>query len=852
MQRSLLWLSGLIWLTDGVEFEPFQRSEEYKCGAFLQSSVNDQAMTLFYSWNNELIRTLSSPFPHEKLLDREALLGNIESWKRSFMEQHTLWMEHEKWWLVLSASVVLVSAVFTVFYLLYRCCACLCRRGKKQRSTDRKRDGCKRVMLNAIVACLVIVNVFASVALLISTQYASYGIEELPRRLNNCVDDLSVYKKETDERIRKLLIDDFHRLNQSLARRLDGVGEEVVTKVKRETGAYLVDSIVERSQKIPQLKAEVARIQADQRNMTELRSLLQKKLSKLRESERELVICQGDPNPTRSMVCQRTRAMVQQLISKTLDDEELEDVIPPGILPALDDIERLQVERTFREILSMFHVLQDNIQGLVDDNKEVVFSGTKSTSDTLFQLAEDISGRIKTADFNFLYDALRPVTANRDRYRDYIIYSWYISLIVAGIFAFIALTFLLGLFYGCCGRRPTFYNDDCCVRSTGSKFYSCGIWMCLTFMFAFAIVTSVMMLVGANISNLVCHPLQDPLRRPDFLSLLDRMVDVYGVKGEDAGDNFALFTSQRMPAEIIRECNRNSTFYSMFGMEDKFKFLAEGGPGDEYEQLKLRIREMARIRLPQNQEFGVRMLYDGEKAEVLSKLGQISIPTIEDSAIQKIRAQLKAVDLEPATHSLRKLLAEKSSVSVPEAENVVNHLNNTKTESQALVVHIDDLAQRLESLRKNLSELKFNTEEISSKLQHAEQMISSDLPKHLTTAAQNVTDGLAGEIEQYVRHVNHSMSVQVSSCEPNGVWFAMLISILLTIPLIMLTTSLSRLYAHMHPFPRYTVMEPGSEAFATDVYGTTRTKTLPYSSSKTYSGYQELYPPPYMGTRSRT
>lgn len=72
-------------------------------------------------------------------------------------------------------------------------------------------------------------------------------------------------------------------------------------------------------------------------------------------------------------------------------------------------------------------------------------------------------------------------------------------------------------------------------------------------------------------------------------------------------------------------------------------------------------------------------------------------------------------------------------------------------------MHIDDLAQRLESLRKNLSELKFNTEEISSKLQHAEQMISSDLPKHLTTAAQNVTDGLAGEIEQYVRHVNHSV-----------------------------------------------------------------------------------------------
>lgn len=116
---------------------------------------------------------------------------------------------------------------------------------------------------------------------------------------------------------------------------------------------------------------------------------------------------------------------------------QVQDVLPSGIVPALDEIEDLQVERKFREILAMFRVLQGNIQGLVDDNKDgrvwkmlrqlqpdvlVVFSGTKSTSDTLFQLAEDISGRIKTADVSFLYDALRPITANRDRYRDYIVY----------------------------------------------------------------------------------------------------------------------------------------------------------------------------------------------------------------------------------------------------------------------------------------------------------------------------------------------------------------------------------------------------------------------------------------------
>ncbi|KIH43291.1 hypothetical protein ANCDUO_26706 [Ancylostoma duodenale] len=50
--------------------------------------------------------------------------------------------------------------------------------------------------------------------------------------------------------------------------------------------------------------------------------------------------------------------------------------------------------------------------------------------------------------------------------------SRWISLALVSVFMLISLCFLLGLFYGICGRRPTFYNDDCCVRSTGGKFYS--------------------------------------------------------------------------------------------------------------------------------------------------------------------------------------------------------------------------------------------------------------------------------------------------------------------------------------------------------------------------------------------
>lgn len=37
-----------------------------------------------------------------------------------------------------------------------------------------------------------------AVILLISTQYAQYGIEELPTRLKYCANDFSVYKIETN------------------------------------------------------------------------------------------------------------------------------------------------------------------------------------------------------------------------------------------------------------------------------------------------------------------------------------------------------------------------------------------------------------------------------------------------------------------------------------------------------------------------------------------------------------------------------------------------------------------------------------------------------------------------------
>lgn len=73
-----------------VKFEPFVPTESYKCGVFLQNSINDEAMHYYYGWINHFIRLLSKPFPHQDLISQQAISGNENAWKDSFIHKYPL------------------------------------------------------------------------------------------------------------------------------------------------------------------------------------------------------------------------------------------------------------------------------------------------------------------------------------------------------------------------------------------------------------------------------------------------------------------------------------------------------------------------------------------------------------------------------------------------------------------------------------------------------------------------------------------------------------------------------------------------------------------------------------------
>ncbi|KIH53279.1 hypothetical protein ANCDUO_16597 [Ancylostoma duodenale] len=104
--------------------------------------------------------------------------------------------------------------------------------------------------VGVLVPIVYLMYSFAAATLLITEQHAEYGLEELPGRLNYCIDDLNLYKRNTDARIRKLLIDDYQMLNRTIAAQMSNAGHMMIQTVKKLTGAQSVDALINISEKL--------------------------------------------------------------------------------------------------------------------------------------------------------------------------------------------------------------------------------------------------------------------------------------------------------------------------------------------------------------------------------------------------------------------------------------------------------------------------------------------------------------------------------------------------------------------------------------------------------------------------
>uniref|UniRef100_A0A914GRK9 Prominin-like protein n=1 Tax=Globodera rostochiensis TaxID=31243 RepID=A0A914GRK9_GLORO len=890
-----------------LRFEPFRASEPYRCGLFAeQANQPDPAMRTLQRAQNALIRTLSRTFPHQKLLSDDALLGNVDAWKQSFVERRDQWVDFELWWLIGALLLVAVPPLFTLLYLAYRCVSCCCCRGQRSEKallSDRRFDGARRLVLNALLGLLVVANIFCAAILLINTQYAQHGLDELPTRLHYCASDVFIYRSETVERIRKLLRDDFYVLNGSLNRALDVAGEAVVGRLKRVTGTDLIDEMITKTNNAGPMRKHFDELSRELPRVLDARHALQTRLLRLRQARDGLRECERtSKDGARVALCHQARqalAPVLELAEAEEEDKaadwesvervrEVSELLPEEVPPALRDIEQMDLEAKFAPATEGMLLLQRGVQQVVDSRRGDANDRLHALDRTLHALQDQLATTIKGVDLRFLDEHIMdPIMLQREHFRHAVHFGWIGALVVSGLFAFLALALLLGLCYGCCGRRPNEFDDDCCVRSTGASFFSCSIWLSLALMSVFGLIAAVAMLFGANASHLVCRPLEEPLQRPDFLTLLDRLVRLYGLDRPSSSstrqsasggiDHFSLgqlFTDQRRPADFIRECAQQRTLYTMFGLDKKFKLVGREGLQDDYQYLQRSILDNLSSHQLIDEALSHGMVSDDPRLsarqwhffsapmrQALQRLGQVRVPEWNASGVEQFCTQHKHFALEGVIAELRHLSQSgeveagdagasdnSSGTSAPnhaELDAVMHFLEELRPDTVQVRAQLEQTCGQLEQLQREVHALRFNASLLLENLQHAETELSSKdkLRAQLQAVAGEVADELLERVRIYERHVNHSMTTEVSSCAPlasiasnvrvalcdyaldplNSLWIAMAVGLALLLPIIVLATALNPLYHHTHSYVKYSMhtgdTSPRHDAFATDIYG---------------------------------
>ncbi|CAI5456132.1 unnamed protein product [Caenorhabditis angaria] len=868
----ILSIFGTVFCTD-LEFSRYRSAEQYKCGSFMPDANGrkaDVVLTFYYQSIDQFISFLSAPFPHQDLLTKKALTGDLEELQNSVETKYWQWLEWQKGWIIASLSLLAFSVFFVFSYILYKICSCCCSSSSKKQTTDARYDGCKRSLCNLLLFGLIGLNAFVAFTLMMTSQYAQFGLDELPNRMNQCIDDLNVYKRDNDMRIRKLLIEDYQMLNSTINTQLSSAGHNVVDRVKKLTGAHVIDVFLNVSKVAQEMQTDLEYVNDKIRFLNEEGARFEAEFSRLKNTANaELMNCIGEEmEPVKSMCTKAERLLDSLAVTQFKIDPKF---ISSSTQNALTEIVNANISRVLGESNAQFERLETTIQHEIDKETHFAQNMLKQIGDDLFVVAETISTQLKQVNFEPLYNSVSYVSdPKKTPTMKYIQYSWYVSLVVTGLFVLLAFCFLFGILYGIFGRRPTYYNDDCCVRTTGSKFFSCGIWIFLLLFVFLAFATAIILFVMGNATNLVCQPMRNPLSRPDALSLAERYIEIWKETHKPTND-VEILLEQKTPAEVIRACSRNETLYDMFDFDKKYHLnQLKEFEKESYNQLQVFLKSTME-KMPDIRPLDA--LISRSELSDLEKLATVNVTKFSQQGLNAIKHAMDELDLISKTREFEESLNVSSGK--PKAVSLVlEQINELEAQfAKPLRSRLNALYENITTLDQKLTQLQVPVSSLLVKLQHAQALLSENMKDHFSRGAKEEFENMIANVDKYIEHVKIQMQTEVTSCRPlaeiakyttaavcsytvdpfNGTWMCMLICLILLVPITVISNSLIGLYSKMHAFPKY-IVEPPSEShhmssFITDTYDT---RPKPGYANYTYTDdYQRTYRSRKMGSTVR-
>ena len=137
----------------------------------------------------------------------------------------------------------------------------------------------------------------------------------------------------------------------------------------------------------------------------------------------------------------------------------------PEVSSILRDINEL-IESDIEEKVKNGKAKMDNIEGEIEGSIEDIKPKVKSEIREMGIQLENQNNEIQTALREIDVAVIQKDVPQIDRHTDlYIEYRYYVGLGMASLILLVLICFIMGLFYGMCGKRPgALYGEDCCNK----------------------------------------------------------------------------------------------------------------------------------------------------------------------------------------------------------------------------------------------------------------------------------------------------------------------------------------------------------------------------------------------------
>uniref|UniRef100_A0A0K2T7V4 Prominin1Alike [Acyrthosiphon pisum] n=2 Tax=Lepeophtheirus salmonis TaxID=72036 RepID=A0A0K2T7V4_LEPSM len=749
-----------------------------------------------------------------KILSQPSFI--IDNWKEFLL--------HYIGVVTLAICGLIAAVIIPIIGFCFCCCRCAGKCGGYPEHFDKKSDACKRVMLGASLSLLIIGSMFCVITTFVTNHYSHQGLTKLPMRLDNVTEDASHYLEHTGLQINSVFVTNYNELEKVLNEIIDQSGVILKKSLAEVTQAVAIDDITSIVNSLGDVKKYLrdikVQVQFIKDHIGQLSLGLEGTKARLLQALKQCLSIDSCGKFMDSFNIESDLSVVSQFESLNT---------PAELDIALKDIEIL-LNDDIQQKVRLGQKQLDSINLSIDASLKGHKPQIRAEIRRMGQMIEEKSVEIQGA----LNEVNRGIDSVRRDLPSYVSFTmrdigknlYYIGLGMSCLVLIILICYILGLFYGFCGKRPgNEYGDDCCNRGSGANWIIAAVYMTFLFSFVLLILATAQFIVGTVYEKSICRT----IKTPNDSDVFKNIIDVYAQPELDR--ELALqFKDQEPPqigplSEIISNCHLNKSAYEILNLERVFDVERIKAWRDEFniayslQNINVRTNDLRKIELLSSQaREDLERLAESQISDMnftaYTELVENSVTQIELPAfIRKLR-QVKE-KLRPSSLSRVGAALENEALFLDQMQRLIVSIRVSIRQLKSSITAIENEAKYGKiNMREALQDLMRRTDK-------ATQYIRSEGPQLIDTLSAQLLNETVSLIDGYANRIVNKTKSSIGKCWPvseaynatvlsvcsdiadpfNGFWVSIGLCYVFYLTALAFAVALVSLYRQAEPYP---------------------------------------------------